>query len=102
MWFCLFIFFLLLSVALGFACYRLAVRLLQFDEVFSSISPVLQMYGEELLKMSKGDLLIDHPEVRAFHQLNVGMLKSLEFLTNSVTSVKPKPKKPALPRPVVV
>lgn len=88
------------NLALGFLLVRAARRLLQFDSIWTQIMPVLFEYGEDLRKMVSADLLVDNPEVLAFHRRNLRTLGELDAITRSVSSVAAKrDKKAALPRP---
>jgi len=89
--------FLLLLLALAiFVIVRLTKRLFQFDEVFEKIAPVLEAYSNELKKTLSQGLLEEHPEVQAFHKLNMFALTQIELVTQDVTALAPK-KKPKLP-----
>lgn len=98
---------LAISVALNFAMGRLLVRasrrLIQFDDVFQGIMPVLEQYSDDLARMSSADLdgiLVDHPEILAFHRRNLVAKTAIESIVDSVSRMTPKrPKAPELPRP---
>lgn len=80
-------------------------RLIQYDDIFQSILPVLEEYGKDLEKMSSADLdgiLVDHPEVLRFHRRNRIAKQQIESLVDSVTKLAPERKPPPeLPRPDV-
>lgn len=88
--------FLLLALA-SYLAVRFAKRVIQYDEIFEKIGPVLEAYSNELKRTLSQGLLEDHPEVRAFHKLNMFALAQIEAVTQDVTSVAPK-KKQKLPR----
>lgn len=91
------------NFALGRLLYRATQRLLQFDDIFQSIHPVLSEYSDDLKRMSSGDLdgiLVDHPEILAFHRRNLAARVAVESIVDSVTKTRPeRKKKPRLPRP---
>lgn len=91
---------LLLVVALAFLLIRATKRLLQFDYIWEALLPELIEYESDLRKMAGGDLLIDHPEVQAFHKRNLRALKAVADIVKSVSETRPPPP-PALPRPEV-
>lgn len=92
-----FIVFLLLIIGgLSFLLVRASRRLLQFDEVFEHIVPVLEDYGGELKRTLSAGLLEDHPEVVAFHKLNVFALSKIDAITEMARAMRPK-KQPKLP-----
>jgi len=84
---------------------RAVRRLLQYDDIFQGILPELTKYSEDLSRMSSADLdgiMVDHPEVLAFHKRNQRALKTVKSIVDSVTKIVPERKKPsALPRPDV-
>jgi hypothetical protein len=86
-----------------FLLVRAARRLLQFDEIFSGILPVLTDYSVDLARMTKGDLLLDNPEVLKFHKRNMNALANIEMITKEITEVAPpRPKRDTkLPAPDV-
>ena len=93
---------LLLNVVAGVLLARAAMRLFQYDDICRNILPILEDYSEDLTKLAKGDLLIDNPEVLAFHRRNLQAVKDLDATVGSVLSVvPPRPKKPVGSRPVV-
>lgn len=102
----LFICLLVLVLALAvetFVLVRFAKRLLQFDAIFDGIAPVLSGHADELRKTVSSGLLEDHPEVVAFHQMNVKTLQAIESVIDSVKATRPsRPKLPANYRPPVV
>lgn len=88
------------NLALGFLLVKAIRRLLQFDSIWTQIMPVLFGYGEDLRKMVSADLLVDNPEVLAFHKRNLRTLSELDAVVRTVSSVVAKrEKKAALPRP---
>lgn len=95
--------FLLLSLALNagliFFLGRAIRRLLQFDMIWEQIMPVLFTYSEDLRKMLSADLLVDNPEVLAFHRRNVRALLELDEITRVVQTTTPTKEKSRLPRP---
>lgn len=96
-----------LSVAVNAASIRLLFRasrrLLQYDDIFQNILPVLEEYDQDLVEMTSADLdgiLADHPEVRAFHVRNMAARRAIESIVDSVTKLAPERKEAlALPRP---
>lgn len=95
---------LIASLLLNFASVLLLVRasrrLLQFDSIWQQIMPVLFGYSEDLRRMVSTDLLVDNPEVVAFHKRNVRLLLELDEITRAVqATAPPKEKKSRLPRP---
>lgn len=91
------LFLLLLLSGSIFLNVRFGKRLFQYDDVFEEIAPMLEGYSNELKKTLSGGLLEDHPEVHAFHKLNMLALARIEAVTRNVTELAPK-KKPRLPR----
>lgn len=91
----------LLNGGLGFLLRRSVRVNLQFDEIFERVGPVLEAYNEELAKTLQGGLLEDHPEVAAFHKLNMRNLAMIEAITRDVTATRPK-RLPHNSRPPVV
>lgn len=87
------------NVALGTVLFRFSRRLLQFDEIWQGILPVLFEYAEDLRKMLSADLLIDNPDVIRFHKRNQQALSELDSITESV-KFRVREKK-RLPRPDV-
>lgn len=87
----------------GYLLYRASVRLLQFDDVFQGIAPILSGYADDLVGMSSANIdgiLVDHPEVAAFHRRNIAAQREIASLIESVIALTPRrPSKPALPRP---
>ncbi len=93
---------LLISILEGILLARAAKRLLQFDEILQEITPELESYAEDLQQFVKGEILLDHPEVAAFHRRNLRALHTVESIRDSVVNARPAKKKPvALPRPDV-
>lgn len=92
---------LLLSGALVFLLIRATRRLLEFDELWQQILPVLLGYADDLRKMLSLDLLTDNPEVVAFHKRNLRMLSEIDEIAKSVRSVAPQRIVGNLPRPDV-
>lgn len=82
-------------------------RLLQFDDLFQQIVGVLDAYSSDLVKMSSADLdgiLVDHPEVEAFHRRNMSARREIQRALETLVAVSPRrPKRPVLelPRPDV-
>ncbi len=96
-------FFIMLSIVEGALLIRASKRLLQFDDVFQGITPVLEGYSSELKRMSSVDLngiLADHPEVLAFYKTNQAHKAAIESVVDSVTKMTPPREKPSrLPKP---
>lgn len=92
-----------LNAALLRICFRAFRRLLQFDDIFQGIMPVLDSYSKDLEEMSSADLdgiLTDHPEILAFHRRNLAAKRDIESVVDSVTKMGPERREaPALPRP---
>lgn len=87
---------------------RASRRLLQFDDLFQDLVAVLEEYSADLTKMVSADLdgvMVDHPEVIAFHQRNMrarrAVQSSLESIVASVSTSRRTRKKQSLPRPDV-
>lgn len=82
--------------------FRATKRLLDFDFIWNSIVEELITYEEDLEKMSSGDILIDNPDVMAFHKRNRKALRAVSAAVKSVVETRaPRPAKPVLPRPEV-
>lgn len=77
---------LIVIVMLSFVVVRFSKRLLQYDDLVDAISEPMMSYAADLKRMSSGDLLIDNPEVLAFHRRNLEMLSEIESVTWSVTN----------------
>lgn len=90
---------LVLNVGLIFFLARAVKRLLQFDMIWEQIMPVLFTYSEDLRKMLSADLLVDNPEVLAFHKRNMRALLELDEITRIVQTTTPAKEKSKLPRP---
>jgi predicted TIM-barrel enzyme len=92
-----------IAVLEGALLFRASKRLLQFDDVFQMILPVLEDYAADLKKMSSGNLdgvLVDNPEVLAFHKTNQAHKVAIESIVDSVTKMNPpRAKTPRLPKP---
>lgn len=101
-WFIFFI-FLLVIIGLLFILVRATRRLIEYDDLWQAILPVLQDYGDDLAKMSSANLdgiLVDHPEVLNFHRRNRLAKQQIESLVGSIVKLVPEREKaPALPRP---
>ncbi len=82
------------NVALIALLRRSATLNLQFDEIFEQIAPVMEDYAAEMRRTLTGGLLEDHPEVAAFHRLNLRHLQNLEAVVENVKSTRPKKKLP--------
>lgn len=102
-------FIILLLLALGatiFLLVRAAKRLLQFDELFQRTWVVLSDYAIDLTDLTKGDLLLDNPEVIKFHKRNMNALAEISSIMGEITdttSVKLKRREEKkLPAPDVV
>ncbi len=84
---------------------RAVRRLIQYDDIFQAIMPVLAEYSSDLERMSSADLdgiLVDHPEVLNFHRRNRLAKQQVESLVDSITKLVPERKKAQeLPRPDV-
>ncbi len=95
----------ILAIVLGYLLYRASRAVLMFDDVLQGIVPVLEEYGRDLERMASADIggiLIDHPEVSAFHARNMRALASIHGIFESVASMVPKRRPvPVLPRPDV-
>lgn len=89
------------NVALAILLVRAARRLLEFDEIWQRIMPVLFEYAEDLRKLLSLDLLTDNPEVVEFHRRNMRALRELDEVTKSVRAVAPPRSDQPLPRPDV-
>ncbi len=93
----------LIAVTQSILLYMATKKLLQFDDVFAGIYPELLKYSQDLKRMASGDLngiMVDHPEIAAFHKRNMTALKTVESIVDSVTKMMPRrPKLPELPRP---
>lgn len=81
---------LLLNAGLVLLLKRSATVNLQYDEIFEQIAPAMEGYALEMKRTLTGGLLEDHPEVAAFHRLNLVHLKNLEAIVESVKSTRPK------------
>jgi len=92
-----------LNVGLVYLLIRASRRLLEFDDIWSGILPVLVDYAVDLRQMSSGDLLLDNPEVVKFHKRNLNALATIESIAQQVAEIKPLPPKrdTNLPRPDV-
>jgi hypothetical protein len=99
------LFFVLVSLAEGLLLFRAARRLLQFDDLFQDTAEVLDGYSSDLAEMSSADLdgiLVDHPEVIAFHKRNMRARRDVQSILDSVTAVsprRPRRRDPKLPLP---
>lgn len=86
---------------------RASRRLLQFDDLFQQTVGVLDVYSSDLVRMSSADLdgiLVDHPEVEAFHRRNMSARREIQGILEALVAVSPRrPKRPVpeLPRPDV-
>jgi hypothetical protein len=81
----------LIVCALSFICWRLVIRLFEFDELLRSIIDPMNDYAEELRKVASAEgLLHDHPEVLAFHRANMQMLARIDAAIASIKEVQPK------------
>lgn len=89
------------NAALAMLLVRAARRLLEFDEIWQRIMPVLFEYAEDLRKLLSLDLLTDNPEVVEFHRRNMRALRELDEVTKSVRAVAPPRGDQPLPRPDV-
>lgn len=81
--------------------YRSARVMFEFDQLFGDLTTVLMTYSDDLARMSKGDLLLDHPEVRAFHKRNLLALQEINAVLDNVKKGRLEAPKENLPRPVV-
>lgn len=81
--------------------YRSVNVMFNFDQLFGEVTDVLQRYAVDLAKMSKGDLLIDHPEVRAFHKRNLVALEEINAVLEEVKKGRHEGPKELSPRPDV-
>lgn len=99
----LIIFLLLTNVATFLLLVRASRRLLEFDAIWSGILPVLTDYAQDLGQMTKGDLLLDNPEVIKFHNRNLNALAAVEMIARQITEMTPpRPKRDTkLPAPDV-
>lgn len=85
--------------------FRASRRLLQFDDLFQQTVGVLDSYSSDLGRMSSADLdgiLVDHPEVTAFHKRNMSARRDIQGALEMLTAVSPRrAKRPSkeLPRP---
>lgn len=83
---------------------KATLRLLQFDMIWDMVTGDLLEYERDLRRMSSGDLLVDHPEVLAFHRRNQAALRAVsEGLRQIVDArgVQPPGPPEVLPRPEV-
>jgi hypothetical protein len=91
-----------LAGATGWYLFYRSVKIaLGFDEFFQAVFGVLSSYSVDLAKMSKGDLLLDHPEVRAFHRRNLLALQEINAVLEDIKQGRPEAPKENLPRPDV-
>ncbi len=94
-----------MALVSGFLLYRAARRLLQFDEVFQGLIPLLDEYSGDLVRMTSADLdgiMVDHPEVLSFHRRNMRARRDIQLVIDSITSISPRPPRrsdPKLPLP---
>jgi hypothetical protein len=86
-------------VVLSFVTVRLARRLLQFDEIWQQVLPVLFDYADDLRKMVSADLLLDNPEVVALHKRNMRALREMDDAVKTVQGLTPPKQRIELPRP---
>ena len=96
--------FTLLVVIAGmgwYLFYRSAKIAFGFDEFFQSVFTILSTYSEDLTRMSKGDLLLDHPEVRAFHKRNLQTLQEINVVLDEIKQGRSEAPKEIGPRPDV-
>ena len=102
-WF-LAVFLFLYSVGSTLLLVRAARRVLQFDELFETITDPMQLYADTLRRITQAEgLLHDHPEVMAFHKANMTLLLQMDDALESIKRGRPEKKRPKnLPRPEVV
>ena len=94
----------LVAATEGFLLWRAVTRLLQYDQVFGAIAPVLESYSVDLKRMVSADVnssLFEHPEVLDFHKRNLRALEEISSITESVSDIRPRPTLADLPRPDV-
>lgn len=89
----------ILNVGMGAVLFRFSKRLLQFDDIWERVLPVLFEYAEDLRKMVSADLLLDNPEVIRFHKRNMQALADIDAITESTRERVRRSKR--LPRPDV-
>ncbi len=86
--------------AATFLLVRASKRLLQFDSIFRMIVEPMQIYADELKKITTAEgLLHDHPEVLQFHRTNMNLLTQIDAALAAVRQEHPKKKRDKLPRP---
>lgn len=81
--------------------YRSVKVMFQLDQMISAIIPVLSSYSQDLDRMSTGDLLTDHPEVKTFHRRNLLALRQINEVIDELKQGREQPPKKELPRPDV-
>lgn len=96
------IFLLFYSNLMTYLFIRSVKRLFQFDNMWTSVTDTLQEYQGDLGKMLSGEILVDHPEVAAFHRRNTRALQDITGLVDGSRELGPQTKKEPLPRPEVV
>lgn len=86
-------------------CWALLIRaarvILSLDEMLQEISEVLSRYSQDLSKLTAGDLLLDHPEVREFQHRNLLALEEINNVVENIKRGRPKPPEENLPKPDV-
>lgn len=94
-------FLTLAGVSGWYLFYRSAKIALGFDEFFQEVFGILSSYSEDLAKMTNGDLLLDHPEVRAFHKRNLLALQQINAVLDEIKKGRQEAPKEIGPRPDV-
>lgn len=91
----------LLGGAGWYLFYRSARVMFNFDQVLGEVGRILGSYAVDLAKLSSGDLLLDHPEVRAFHKRNILALEEINAVIDDIKQGRPEGPRETLPRPDV-
>lgn len=93
---------LLVVAATGWYLFYRSVRVMfSFDQILGEVARVLSSYSQDLEKLSSGDLLLDHPEVRAFHRRNILVIEEINTVVEEIKKGRPETPKEMLPRPDV-
>lgn len=94
-------FLFLWASAATFLALRFAMRTLQFDRLWDELNSELESYSSDLERMTRGDILTDHPEVLLFHKRNRRALVAINDALESSRGRRPKEPE-VLPNPPVV
>lgn len=81
--------------------YRSVKVMFEFDQILGEVGSVLSSYSQDLEKLSSGDLLLDHPEVRAFHKRNLLAVQEINTVVEEIKRGRPETPREMLPRPDV-